>query len=199
MDFHVFKALNGFAFHHDAVEDPLRLFATQAQFVFVALLAILFLMRGRWRSLNARRGVVAAGFSTALALGAAQIVAHLWERPRPYAAHPDAAHLFIPASHDSSFPSDHATASFAIAMALFLRNRRIGTPALVLAAIVSVGRVAVGTHYPGDVLAGAALGSLTALLLWHPRLRAPIDAFADWCGALYDGIGDRVLRRPAAV
>lgn len=186
VDFTLYKSLNGFAAHHDALEDVLRFLALDAQFFFMALLAGLFFATGRWRTVSGRHGVAAAGFSAALALGIAQILAMLWERPRPYVAHPDESHLFIAPSHDPSFPSDHATAAFAIAVAIWLRNRRAGGLALALAVAVSVGRVAVGTHYPGDVLAGAAVGTAAALLLWLPSVRARLHALADWVGALYD-------------
>jgi undecaprenyl-diphosphatase len=155
---------------------------------FVALLAVIFLARGKWRTVNGRHGVTAAGFSALLALGAAQIIAHIVERPRPYIAHPGHAHLFIAASPDPSFPSDHATAAFAIAVALLLRHRKAGILALVMAVMVSVARVAVGTHYPGDVLAGAALGSAAALLLWHPVVRRPLHDLGDWVGRLYESL-----------
>lgn len=183
--------------HHDWFEDVLRFFALDTQFLFAALLAGLFLARGRLRSVAARRAVAAAGFSALLALAAAQVISHLWERPRPYVAHAADAHLFIPASHDPSFPSDHATAAFALAVALLLRHRRAGVVAVALAVLVSVARVAVGTHYPGDVVAGAALGALAALVLWHPLIRRPIDQLADFVGGIYDRPRYRT-RRPSA-
>ena len=62
-----------FAAQHDWAEDPLRFFAVQGAAFFVLLLAGLFVLRGKWRSVAGRHGVVAAGFSAALALGAAQI------------------------------------------------------------------------------------------------------------------------------
>jgi undecaprenyl-diphosphatase len=186
IDFTLYKALNGFAYANDGFEDPLRFLALNAQFFFLALLAVLFLARGKWRSVNARHGVVAAGFSALLALGIAQLIVDVWARPRPYVAHPGDAHLFIPASHDPSFPSDHATAGFAIAVAIFLRHRKAGVVALVLATLVSVGRVAVGTHYPGDVLAGAAIGALAALVFWHPSVRMPLHRLAEWTGRFYE-------------
>jgi undecaprenyl-diphosphatase len=161
---------------------------------FVALLAVIFLARGKWRSVNGRHGVVAAGFSALLALGAAQIIAHIWERPRPYIAHPGDAHLFIAASHDPSFPSDHATAAFAIAVALLLRHRKAGILAIVMAVTLCVARVAVGTHYPGDVLGGALLGSAAALVLWHPVVRRPLHDLGDWVGRVYETILFRSFR-----
>lgn len=174
------------------MEDGLRLFALYAQYVFVALLAVLFLVRGKWRSVNGRHGVVAAGFSALLALGIAQLIADLWARPRPYVAHPD-VHLFIAPSHDPSFPSDHATAAFAIAVALCLRHRKAGWVALVLATVLSVARVAVGTHYPGDVAAGALIGAAAALVFWHPSVRGPLHRVADWAGRTYDRVTVELL------
>ena len=197
IDLTLYKALNGYAYHHDGFEDALRVFALNAQFAFLALLALLFLMRGKWRSLNARHGVVAAGFSALLALGVAQLIADLWARPRPYVAHAADAHLFIARSGDPSFPSDHATAAFAIAVALLLRHRKAGLIALAMATVLSVARVAVGTHYPSDVLAGAAIGTLAALVLWHPSVRQPLHRLAEWAGALYERALDRLAGRPA--
>lgn len=198
MDFDLYGAINGFAAHHDWAEDPLRFFAIQGQVFFVLLLAGLFLLRGKWRSAAGRHGVIAAGFSAALALGMAQIISRLVQRPRPYVTHPHTAHLFLPVSHDFSFPSDHATAAFAIAVALLLRHRRAGILALAMAVVLSVARVAAGTHYPSDVLAGAALGAAAALLLWHPAVRRPLHALADRCGRLYEAVADRLLRPRAS-
>jgi undecaprenyl-diphosphatase len=196
MDFALYQLLNGYSYRHDAMEDPLRFFALDAQFFFVALLAVVFLTSGRWRSVNGRHGVVAAGFSAALALGFAHIGAYLWDRPRPYVAHADSAHLLIQASPDPSFPSDHATAAFAIAVALALRHRKVGVVALAMASVLCLARVSVGTHYPSDVVVGALFGSVAAMVFWHPRVRGRLHGLADWSGSIYETTLDRLLRRP---
>lgn len=199
IDFTIYKAINGLAYHHDGLEDFLRFVAQDAQYFFAALLVALFVVSGRWRTREGRHGAVAAGLSAALALGIAHFITDLVARPRPYLAHPGQAHLFIPPSHDGSFPSDHATASFAIAVALLLRHRKAGLAALLVAIVLSVARVAVGTHYPADVLAGAALGSAAALVLWAPPIRQRLNALADWAGAVYERILFRLTRlRPSA-
>jgi undecaprenyl-diphosphatase len=196
LDLTLYEHLNGYATRHDGFEDLLRFFAVDAQVIFLALLAVLFFARGKYRSRNGRHGVAAAGFSVLLALGAAQVIGHLWDRPRPYEAHPGHAHLLLPVSPDPSFPSDHATAAFAIAVAIGLRHRKAGVLALVLATIVSVSRVALGTHYPSDVIGGAALGALCALVFWIPPVRERLHRLADWGGRLYERTTARAVRRP---
>jgi undecaprenyl-diphosphatase len=195
VDLTLYKLLNGYAADHDGFEDVLRFLALDAQFFFLGLLAALFFARGKWRSINGRHGVAAAGFSALLALGVAQVISNLWERPRPYVAHPGDAHLFIAPSPDPSFPSDHATAAFAIAAAIWFRHRTAGWVALAMAVIVSVARVAVGTHYPSDVVAGALIGIAAAALFWLPPIRRPLHNLAEWVGGIYDRLIRAAPRR----
>jgi len=109
LDFDIYEQLNGLTDRHHALETVLRFVAQDGQLLFLVLLAALFFARGKWRSRNGRHGVAAAGFSAILALAIAQVIASLWDRPRPYEAHPDDAHLLLAPSPDPSFPSDHAT------------------------------------------------------------------------------------------
>jgi membrane-associated phospholipid phosphatase len=63
-----------------------------------------------------------------------------------------------------SFPSAHATTSFACATAM----TRIAPEAavlFVLAALIAVGRPYLGMHYPSDVLGGALLGTALGLVV----------------------------------
>jgi undecaprenyl-diphosphatase len=195
MDFTVFQGINGLSHSSDRFEDVLQFIALYGQYFFVALLAVLFLARGKWASRNARHGVVAAGLSAGLALLIAQVISAVVDRPRPYVAHPHDAYLYIAPSPDPSFPSDHATAAFAIAMAIWLRSRRAGEIAFAMATLLAISRVAVGTHYPLDVIAGAALGIGAALILWIPTIRRPLHRLADWLSAAYETVAAAALAR----
>jgi undecaprenyl-diphosphatase len=122
------------------------------------------------------------------------------DRARPFVAEPHGVHLFSPHAADPGFPSDHATAAFAIATAIALRKPRWGAFALVAATVLSVGRVALGVHFPSDVLAGAALGAAVAVGLWWAPLRTRVDALADLLGTGWDRLlagGARRLGRSA--
>jgi membrane-associated phospholipid phosphatase len=101
---------------------------------------------------------------------------------RPFVVDPHGVHLFSGHAADPGFPSDHATGAFAVAMAIYLRNRLWVGIALVAAAVLAVGRVAIGVHFPSDVLAGAVLGCGVALALFAPPLRTRIDRLADLVG-----------------
>jgi undecaprenyl-diphosphatase len=79
----------------------------------------------------------------------------------------------------SSFPSGHSASAAAFATGVALEAPLIGAPIAVLAAGVAYGRVHTGVHYPGDVVAGIALGAGAALVVrrvWPVRPDRP--AFA---------------------
>ncbi len=66
---------------------------------------------------------------------------------------------------DLSFPSAHATTSFAAAAA-YSRALPFAAPLFYGAATMfALSRPYLGVHYPSDVLAGAALGTVTGRLL----------------------------------
>jgi undecaprenyl-diphosphatase len=139
---------------------------------------------------------VAAAASAAVALAIGAVLSHLVDRARPFVADPGGVHQFAHHAADAGFPSDHATASFAIATAILLRNRRWGLVAIALATVLCLTRVAIGVHYPSDVLAGAALGAGAALALWWTPVRTRLHALADRAGGVLDGALARL--RPAS-
>jgi undecaprenyl-diphosphatase len=188
VDNSILHALNGFFFHHDAVEDSVLAYVNAAEVLFLGALLVTFsLVRGPARR-GARRAVVAAGLSAGLGLFVAQFISHAVNRPRPFVADPSGVHVFTPHAADPGFPSDHATAAFAIAVAIMLRDRRWGTVALVFATVLAVGRVAMGVHYPSDVLGGAALGAICALALYAAPVRRVLNRIADLTGSALDGV-----------
>jgi undecaprenyl-diphosphatase len=163
---------NAFAQHHDGWEDTARAYAHFSEPLFIAgltVLAIIGLVQRRPRVLSASvLAVLASGGAVAVAAVLARVV----NRPRPFVAHPQ-IHAFLAHAPDPGFPSDHATAAFAIAAVLLLRLGRWALPVLFAATALAISRVLVGVHYPDDVLAGALLGTAAAGLVCLIAARVP--------------------------
>ncbi len=73
---------------------------------------------------------------------------------------PVARHVPMPVSR--SFPSGHTAAAVAFASGAGHVLPLASVPLHALAALVAYSRVHTGVHYPGDVLAGAVIGSVVA-------------------------------------
>ncbi len=113
-------------------------------------------------AIGARLRVLQTALLTAACVWTADLLAFALKaavaRPRPVSSVPEADPL-LSRSVGSSFPSGHAATSFAGALFLCLVAPRAVPYLLALAAAVAYSRIYVGVHYPGDVLAGAALGA----------------------------------------
>lgn len=116
-----------------------------------------------------RRAAAHGLASVAVAASLVNLVAKpLGRRRRPDRAGeavPVARHVRMPAS--TSFPSGHAAAAFAFATGAGHVLPSAGIPLHGLAALVAYSRVHTGVHYPGDVVAGALLGTVLAQLTTH--------------------------------
>ena len=174
VDWRAYHAVNVFVSHHAWLG---RLFHGVETYGTVLIGAAAFCLWLLARPGGDRKWKVAAGS----ALGAAavgllvnRIISSAWHRDRPFQAH-HVAHLWGPRKTDASFPSDHASAAFGIAVAVLLIDPIAGGLFLALAALIAIGRVLIGEHYPGDVLAGAAIGTIAALVV--VRLARPIIVF----------------------
>lgn len=107
------------------------------------------------------------GFILCISIFASAFVGNLvlkpfFERPRPCSAFPEIP-LLIKTPDAFSFPSGHATSSFAAATILFFSNKKLGIAGFVLAALISLSRVYLFVHYPTDVFFGALLGIAVAI------------------------------------
>ncbi|MDR2280841.1 MAG: phosphatase PAP2 family protein, partial [Gordonia sp. (in: high G+C Gram-positive bacteria)] len=123
--------------------------------------------------LSTRRGAVRGLASVAVtSLVVNQGLKRLLPRRRPvFDVVPIARARRQPVS--SSFPSGHSAAAAAFAMGVGLENRSAGYLLSGLAGAVGLSRVATGAHYPGDVIAGFAIGAGIAIA--GARVVPPVD------------------------
>ena len=188
VDYRLYHAVNHLVLRHEWLADGWATFENwSVPLLAVATVALWAFARPggerKWKLAS-----TCALFSAGLALLINQAIATvIWHRQRPFAAHPS-AHVWGARSHDPSFPSDHASASFAIGFAVLMFDRVVGAVFLAAALAIGVGRVFVGEHYPLDVAAGCLVGLGAALLV--VKLARPLIA---WLVRLVERATDPVL------
>ena len=129
--------------------------------IFWIAVAVVLLVTKKYRKVGAMIGV-------ALVLGLIfgnGVLKNVVGRIRPYDLNENMKDmLLIEALSDKSFPSGHTLASFESAVVLLINDKRLGIPAIVLAALIAFSRLYLYVHYPTDVLASIILGTAFAFL-----------------------------------
>ena len=140
------------------------------------------------------REVALRAFIAALcALTLNGLIGQFWYSPRPFVL--EVGQTFLLHDPDSSFPSDHATSIFSVALVLAFSRvqeaRRIGRMLLPLALVVAWSRVYLGVHWPKDMLGALLMSAAMALLVSTPAARA-------FCASLLP-VTENLYRRVLAV
>jgi undecaprenyl-diphosphatase len=93
-----------------------------------------------------------------------QVLKRSFRRRRPYVVE-SSIHFIAKPMKDASFPSGHTTAVFATFVSIALVVHWLAVPILLLACIVGWSRIYLGVHYPADVVVGAFIGGITAIIV----------------------------------
>ncbi len=194
----LFHVINGLAGHFKPL-DILVAGLADDYFMIISMCLVLVAMWFGTRSQEERarnqRTVLLAMASLGLATGlvalanllfvqghflAGSQLAALFNRPRPFVAE-ETLNLLFYRPTDPSFPSNLAAVAFGLALAVWLKNKKIGWWLLFMAAAACFARVYVGIHYPGDILGGLLFGALAVglagLFFW---LFKPLLNFLLW-------------------
>jgi undecaprenyl-diphosphatase len=113
---------------------------------------------------NTRRSMLVATASGMLGLLVNQIIGLVWTHPRPFMI--GLGHTFIPHVADSSFPSDHLTLWWAVALSFLMQqgSQRLGAILALLGVPIAWARIYLGVHFPFDMLGAAVVAALSAWL-----------------------------------
>jgi undecaprenyl-diphosphatase len=111
-----------------------------------------------------REQVLHALFAALVAWGFASMIKVLFPTDRPFEIYNEIP-LTVTTPSDSAFPSAHATTAFALAMSIWIHDKKWGTLYIVFAVLVSLGRVLSNVHFVGDILGGAFLGIVVSYLV----------------------------------
>lgn len=165
MDLNLFHWINEFAGRYDWLDKFALFFADPAIYVLGALVALLWFMDEGTQRVKNQYAVIMAAQALFLCRGIlTEFIRQVFPRPRPFVE--NAVNLLVEHNAlDAGFPSAHAVAAFAIAIPVFIYNRKAGTWLLLIAFLISLSRVFIGVHYPSDILAAFVLSLLVVLFL----------------------------------
>lgn len=157
-------AINEALIGHDLVLDEvLKGLSAYTVYILPVLLLVLWFVVPK-----KREALFLAFFASFLAwlIITKSIIPSIWLRARPDLALLGVKEvLFHRPSY--SFPSDHATLLFGLSFGLFVFGwKKAGWWFLAFAIIVSVARVAVGVHFPLDILGGVMSGAIGVLIVF---------------------------------
>ena len=187
MDFRIYHHVNDWAAAHAGFVHALGYLENALVVALTAAAILLWLAARPGGSRKWKLTAASALASGALGYAANQVVHAFWDRPRPYESHPGVWHPYA-TSTDASFPSDHTSAAFGIAWAVFFYDRVVGSVFLAVAVALSWLRVVIGFHYPADVGAGLLVGLAAALVV------KAAQPFIAWLAGGVEKLTDPIVR-----
>jgi undecaprenyl-diphosphatase len=139
--------------------------------IFIILIVYLFYRAGdEEQKARDRRAILYIFISLALAFLADEILNLLKVRHRPFVSFPDRVAKLNVIQDLTSFPSTHTIFVFAISVSLWISKfKKLAVPLMFLSLLVGLSRIAVGVHYPFDILGGMILGIFIPVYVHHQR------------------------------
>ena len=138
----------------------IEFFATFLIWLLYVGLIILWFIDGRIK----KEQVIHALLASFIAWSLTMLIKYLFPSARPFVRDGRGVNvLFKPIG--SAFPSAHTALAFALAVTIFMHDRRVGWFYLIGALLIGVARVLANVHYPVDILGGALIGTLIAVIV----------------------------------
>ncbi|MDF2947820.1 MAG: bacitracin transporter permease [Bacillales bacterium] len=141
--------------------NPFASFIAENTIYLLFIFIILFLFKSK----KDRLMILCGTISLIIAEILAKIVGNLHSNNQPFSELSNVNKL-IDVTVNNSFPSDHTIIFFSYCVIFWLFKKKLGLLWVLLASIVGFFRIWVGVHYPADILVGALLGFISALIVF---------------------------------
>lgn len=155
-----FRWLNDLAGHNVWLDRFMVFAADKMGYVLILFVLVLF-----WKKRYFKKALfVSYGSAIVARFVFVSIIRYLFYSPRPFLILENVNRL-MNHEFESSFPSGHASFYFALATGVYFYNKKAGFIFLLLAGLMGLARIFVSVHWPLDIVAGAALGVITAYII----------------------------------
>lgn len=128
-------------------------------FLFAGLI-VLWFVDGKIKKEQVVHALLACLFTAVIV----ETIKHFFPTLRPFMVNGRETDVLI-RPLDGAFPSGHTAQAFALSVTIFMHDRRVGWLFLVSALAIGVARVLANVHYPVDILGGAFLGTIVAVVV----------------------------------
>ena len=155
-----FRLINNLAGHNVWLDKFMVFAADKMGYLLILSVLIIFWKKDYFKKIV----FVSLGSAIVARFMFVSLARYLFYSPRPFLIL-DKVNQLMNHEFESSFPSGHTTFYFALAMGVYLCNKKAGLAYLVLAGLIGFARIFVGVHWPLDILAGAGLGIATAYVM----------------------------------
>ena len=140
---------------------PVTFLASFLIWILFAGVLVLWVVDGRLKKEQALHELLAVMVAWTIA----QMIKTFFPAVRPYVINGGSFLTFTKLHSPGSFPSTHAAVAFALAMTVWLHDKKIGSLFILAALGVGVGRVLGNVHYPVDIIAGGIVGVGVAIFV----------------------------------
>jgi undecaprenyl-diphosphatase len=128
-------------------------------------LIVLWVVDGRIKKEQVLHAILASLVAWVLS----QMLKNIFPVPRPYEVN-GSLPLTLTEPLDPAFPSVHTAFAFGMAVSVWLHDKKVGFLFILIACLVGYGRIASNVHFLIDVLGGAFLGIITAIVVSKAHL-----------------------------
>jgi len=160
MDYLIFQQINNLALKNLYLDEVAIFCASFLGYILIGVLFILLIKNFKKYYKIVTQAFISGIFARFIIV---EIIRFIWHRPRPFIS--NSVNLLINHSPSASFPSGHAAFFFALSTLIYFYNKKTGILFLIASFLISISRVFCGIHWPFDILAGALVGILSALII----------------------------------